>query len=406
MLQRTIPLLRRGQPNPPRGNRHYKVPFAHRPFQGGQQHFQEMLLRRANDAATLERRPMADAAAAVGGGGGSAGAGGAGGGFSAAARALLPEQNVVLGRGGDATFAVASSAAAERAEDGFTGRRSFNERDFYERVQAEMLRHQQAGRSGADALTAALQSATLSGSAQPGDAQSLSAAEAEALADASGAPRTIVDEADFEAAHGFSMIKAANRAGASGRDKQRQRPEFAVGNQPYGALDLWSEQPVYPPGTYFLYLIARRRNAYAVIFDRDGKRVHPVYTVGNRGLKDSDRGFRVEGSAENAHQVTSMYLSDALPRLRELEAEAGRGAASRGAAGGSVGGGGGAQQQPKIELVVRVLGFYNGRQGAIRAVTDHSDAYVVRHVEDVTPFPLNGPRMPRAKVKSHDMPKG
>ena len=55
----------------------------------------------------------------------------------------------------------------------------------------------------------------------------------------------------------------------------------------------------------------------------------------------------------------------------------------------------------KIDLVVRVMGFYNGRQGSLRAIQDRSDDFRVRYLEDITPFPLNGPRLPKATRKAN-----
>ncbi|EPY42191.1 hypothetical protein AGDE_01732 [Angomonas deanei] len=147
----------------------------------------------------------------------------------------------------------------------------------------------------------------------------------------------------------------------------------------YSQLDLWGEMPKYRRDMVFLYLVSRRRNTYAVAYDYEGKRLLTTYTAGNRGLKGGDRGFRGDGSTDNGHQVTSMYLNDLLPKIREARANSGRPLA----------------KGEKVELVVRVMGFYNGRQGAVRAVQDRSADFVVSYLEDITPFPLNGPKMPR-----------
>jgi len=148
----------------------------------------------------------------------------------------------------------------------------------------------------------------------------------------------------------------------------------------YSQLDLWAELPRYDREMIFLYLISRRRNTYAVAYDYDGKRfIHP-YTAGNRGLKGGDRGFRGDGSTDNGHQVTSAYLNDLIPKIRERRAEQNLPPLQRG---------------DKVDLVVRVMGFYNGRQGAVRAVQDRQAEFRVRYLEDITPFPLNGPKMPR-----------
>jgi hypothetical protein len=288
----------------------------------------------------------------------------------------FPEQNVLFRRNKSMRRAVSAQDEDDglmddlrNGGDSFSTRRSFNERDFYDRVQGEMknqiINQQQQRKTGATAIDSANSEKKLLEDAIAQRQSEISA----------NTPRTIIDDTDFHDAHGYSILK---------KKAKNYRAEFPEGNPLYANLDLWSEMPIYTPGTYFLYLIARRRNAYAVVYDMQGKRLLPTYSVGNRGLKESDRGFRVEGSAENAHQVTSAYLSDVLPKIKELEQGAGRPV----------------EKGRKIDLVVRVLGFYNGRQGAIRAVTDHSDVYQVKYLEDVTPFPLNGPRMPRAIVKA------
>ena len=367
MLRRTIIASRRGQPTPRRGDKNPNVPAAHRPFQGGQQFFQSLLLARANDAAARELRQQQQQQRGVGiggptgttgtgaraSGGASLHAGDAATGSAVDPRVRFPEQNVAFSRGADRLGSALDDVARD---DGFVSQRTFNERDFYERIQAEA----KAVAAGAGAAGGGVTVGELSGSSSAGGVASSSMP----------LPRSVDSADEFEESHGYSLIKKGVKS------------DYAS-TAPYSSLDLWSEMPTYSAGTYFLYLIARRRNAYAVIFDASGKRVMPVYSVGNRGLKDSDKGFRVEGSAENAHQVTSQYLSDVLPKLREIEHAAGR-PLEKGA---------------KVPLVVRVLGFYNGRQGAIRALTDHSDAFEAKHIEDVTPFPLNGPKMPKVMIR-------
>ena len=366
MLRQSFTLLRRGQPNPPKGDKFWRVPLAHRPFQGGQQHFQHILLQRANESAARDRASLLSSSinnkqqqdnnknqqqqdSNI----------------SSDPRIQFPEQNVLFSRNNRNRRALSADDDGLiddlKQSDQFVNQRSFNERDFYERVQIEMKNQ----------LTNQRNSSMLESESK----MLRDAMEEKEKEIANQTPRTITDESDFHAAHGFSIVKKRSK---------NYNGEFVEGNQQYANLDLWSEMPAYPAGTYFLYLIARRRNVYAVIYDRDGKRLLPTYSVGNRGMKESDRGFKAEGSAENAHQVTSQYLSDVLPKIKEIEANAGRPIT----------------KDNKVNLVVRVLGFYNGRQGAIRAVTDHADVYQVKYLEDVTPFPLNGPRMPRAKVKS------
>ena len=51
MLRNTFITFRRGKPPVSRGDPFPRRPDAHRPFQGGQQHFQHNLLRRANELA-------------------------------------------------------------------------------------------------------------------------------------------------------------------------------------------------------------------------------------------------------------------------------------------------------------------------------------------------------------------
>lgn len=377
MLRRSLLTLRRGQPNPPNSRDRFthRVPDAHRPFQGGQQHFQSLLLHRANELAAREMNNNDYSNSGRGGVGGSSTL------RSATDTTMnlqihLPEQGVLFDRE-RRHGALNNSATDELSEhDGFVSQRAFNERDFYERVQAETRASMK--RSGMSPRAAA---AAAAGEQQ----QAASSAERKS----SPSRNVISSDAEFQASHGFSLLKRVsttkrtdisanvNRLGG-GSDLFPQQTNYA-------AMDLWGETPQHGPGTYYLYLIARRRNAYAIMFNSAGKRVMPAYTVGSRGLKETDKGFRVEGSAENAHQVTSQYLSDVLPKVREMEHSAGRAA--------------GTDHKAKIEIVVRVLGFYNGRQGAVRAVMDHSDAFEVKQFEDVTPFPLNGPKMPRAVVR-------
>lgn len=181
-------------------------------------------------------------------------------------------------------------------------------------------------------------------------------------------PSNVTDNEYFKSRFGYSLIKES---------------KMPLEVMQYSQLDMWGELPKYTDQTYFLYLVSRRRNCYAVLYDFKGNRVHPTYSAGNRGFKKGDKGWQQEGSAEVANQVTSMYLNDAIPKLREMEVAAGRSGS----------------KDRKIDLVVRVLGFYNGRQGAIRAVSGRDDVFSIRYFEDITPFPLNGPRMPKRLQK-------
>ncbi|EPY23734.1 hypothetical protein STCU_07506 [Strigomonas culicis] len=218
-------------------------------------------------------------------------------------------------------------------QDAFQSQRGFNERRWYEQ-ESEQLRGQAGGEPAA--------------SAPP-----------------TGLPERVLGDDYFQSRHGYSLLKQHGVDPAPATD--------------YAQLDLWAEMPKYKRDMVFLYLVSRRRNTYAVAYNYDGKRLLTTYTAGNRGLKGGDRGFRGDGSTDNGHQVTSMYLNDVLPKIREERALAGRPIA----------------RGEKIELVVRVMGFYNGRQGAVRAVQDRSADFLVRYLEDITPFPLNGPKMPR-----------
>ena len=243
----------------------------------------------------------------------------------------LPQSNIAASRD-PLLAALEKEIASQEVEAAHTTQRVFNERQWFEE-------------------------------------QTMSSEEASSpsLPDGTMLPERIVDNAYFRSRYGYSLVK------------ETKLPAV----EEYSNLDLWGEMPKYTRDMYFLYLVSRRRNTYAVCFDFDGKRLLTAYTVGNRGLKGGDKGFRGDGSVDNGHQVTSMYLNDVIPIIREQRASEGRPLA----------------KDDKVDLVVRVLGFYNGRQGAVRAVTDRSDFFTVRYFEDVTPFPLNGPRMPRGVFK-------
>eukprot|EP00656_Telonema_subtile_P037723 TRINITY_DN42088_c0_g1_i1.p1 TRINITY_DN42088_c0_g1~~TRINITY_DN42088_c0_g1_i1.p1 ORF type:complete len:243 (+),score=4.62 TRINITY_DN42088_c0_g1_i1:3-731(+) len=181
-------------------------------------------------------------------------------------------------------------------------------------------------------------------------------------------PERIADNEYFKTKFGYDLVK--NSA-------------FPV-SLDYGQLDMWAEQPQYSRDMLFLYVISRRRNTYAVCYDYQGTRLLAPYSVGNKGLKGGDKGFKAEGSPEVAHQVMSMYLNDVMPKIRQQRSEAGT-PLTKG---------------DKVDVVLRVLGFYNGRAGAVRAVNDRSDFFNVRYFEDVTPLPrTDGPRMPGAVLK-------
>lgn len=288
--------------------------------------FNDFMLKSAND--DLKRAGSADAASGVGS---TLGRGGI--------TLRLPQADMFSTRA-----ALEAQHEADMAEmpnsDAFTSQRGFSELDWF---------HQEAQkvRDGADPSTV-----DNSAPREP---------------DGTLLPDRVTDNEYFQSRFGYSLVKKTELA-----------PQVA-----YKDLDLWAELPKYSNDMYFLYIISRRRNTYAVCFDYSGKRILKPYTVGNRGLKGGDRGFRGEGSTDNGHQVMSMYLTDLVPLIREQRANIGKPLA----------------RGDKVDIVVRALGFYNGRQGAVRAVTDRNDLFNVRYFEDITPFPLNGPRMPRGVFK-------
>ena len=191
---------------------------------------------------------------------------------------------------------------------------------------------------------------------------------------ASELPQTIYSDRAFEAMFGTSILK-----------KWRDTTKMINGDVEYRQhLDMWAEMPRYTRDMYFLYIIARRRNTYAVIFNIDGKCIHAPMSAGKLGLKHSDKGWRSEGSSETGHIVASKYLDMVYPKLVALENENDLEKNRR------------PRKNRFIHLVVRVMGFYNGRQGALRALVDRRDKYSVAYMEDITPIPRNGPRMTKS----------
>ncbi|KAK7196412.1 hypothetical protein NESM_000578200 [Novymonas esmeraldas] len=358
MLKCSVALLRRGKPRPRAGmfpDKYRRVPTLLKPQQGGQQHFNTFLIRSSNDALEAQQqqerqqrlqgggaeRVSTDATSTITGGGGAGGEWGS-------AHPRLPQADVDGTRHRSSAEAIAAEMQQLAAHDGVTAQRGFNERLWYEQEQRRMR-----GGGGGDGDGAAVaRSSDTAAEAQPGVL-----------------PERILGDEYFASKFGFSLLKGQPQDAAMADD----------GVRAYAQLDLWGEMPKYNRDFVFLYLVSRRRNTYAVAYDYGGRRLLTTYTAGNRGLKGGDRGFRGDGSTDNGHQVTSMYLADLLPKIREARAAAGR-PLGRG---------------EKVDLVVRVMGFYNGRQGAVRAVQDRSVDYRVRYLEDVTPFPLNGPKMPR-----------
>ncbi|ESL11374.1 hypothetical protein TRSC58_00877 [Trypanosoma rangeli SC58] len=325
-MRLSLALLRRGKPRPRAGmfpDKYRRVPALLKPQQGGQQCFNEFLIRSTNDR--LMRRDVEDD----------------GDKMETKVAAQLPQ-------GDWERMSACSSLETVQKEmqrlvegDVAQHQRVFNERVWYEE---EKKRRLQTGVDGAATTEEA-------GGAEEHDF-----------------PPRVLGNDYFQSRFGYSLVKES---------------EMPHGVTDYNQMEMWGEMPKYTNDMVFLYLVSRRRNTYAVAYTYEGKRILPTYTAGNRGLKGGDRGFRSDGSTDNGHQVTSMYLNDLLPKLREIRANEGR----------PIGRG------EKIELVVRVMGFYNGRQGAVRAVQDRANEFHVRYFEDITPFPLNGPKMPRGVFK-------
>lgn len=343
MLRQSTVLLRRGKK--PIGisavpNVYRFVPNSHKPHQGGQNFFQSNMLKTRDDDLRLEQQQKARALSSSN--------------LSSANSAVLDDEDVriVSPAGGFAENRMATEDVIQNelraliAQDEFVNGRGYNDKDWYD---AETQRK----------INTKLQE-------QGTDLAGIERLRAEARApDGSLLPQRVVDNAYFRNQFGYDLVKTS---------------KLPV-TMEYGQLDMWAELPQYTRNMYFLYIISRRRNTYAVCYDYDGLRLLSPYSVGNRGLKGGDKGFRSEGSAEVAHQVTSMYLNDLIPKVREHAVSKGR----------PLG------KTDKIDVVLRVLGFFNGRAGGVRAVNDRSDFFNVRYFEDITPMPtVNGPRMPRA----------
>ncbi|CCW69043.1 unnamed protein product [Phytomonas sp. Hart1] len=330
MQRKSLVLLRRGKPRPRASmfpDKYRRVPNLLKPQQGGQQYFSEFLIRTANDEVL---RGASDISEEV---------------RNSGIRQRLPQQDLEASIERTTRESIAEDMKQLIDQDGFNTTRGFNQLQWYE---------QEGERMQPKDHTHILQDQELKGPSE------------------GALPDRVLGEDYFKDRYGYSLVK----------DKSTSN-EVGLSIINYSQLDLWGEMPKYNRDMVFLYLVSRRRNTYAVAYDYDGKRLLTTYTAGNRGLKGGDRGFRGDGSTDNGHQVTSMYLNDLLPRIREKRA---------------------ADNNPmrkneKIELVVRVMGFYNGRQGAVRAVQDRSADYVVRYIEDITPFPLNGPKMPKGVFK-------
>lgn len=347
MLRQTIVCLRRGKPRPRAGlfpDKYRRVPAALKPMQGGQQYFNDFMLQRTDDDLRLAAAQSQTET-------------GMGTPLSSKIELRLPQADFIGNR--DALDTALANELSELAQnDGFTNRRAFNELEYFHRE----MRNAALGPSSEA-------TATVAAAGAPADASSASAAtHADSEPDGTLLPDRVADNDYFKSRFGYSLVKET---------------QLDTVRTEYKDLDLWAELPKYTRDMYFLYIISRRRNTYAVCFDFTGKRLLKPYTVGNRGLKGGDRGFRGEGSTDSGHQVTSMYINDLIPIIREQRATAGTPL----------------QKGDKVDVVVRVMGFYNGRQGGVRAITDRSDIFNVRYFEDVTPFPLNGPRMPRGVFK-------
>lgn len=431
VLRVTPVLLRRGKPRPRAGmfpDKYRRVPTLLKPQQGGQQYFADFLTRRANDELVEQETAMQQQQqrAMTGGplangfyyGGSQPREGGAGAGMLAGgseeeqlqwmrqhAAGLAPRlpQHDLQGMLHQTTEeAIQAEMQQLRTMDGFISQRGFNERQWYEEERERMRRGGGAGAAAPQTETTRqiLETDGLSESPAAHDGDSVTPPPTTT----GGLPERILGDDYFQHRYGFSLLR--HTAAAEKMDQRSSLPPHLQGHPAaallamqqqssnattaegghqggltaYSQLDLWAELPKYHREMVFLYLISRRRNTYAVAYDYLGKRFLHPYTAGNRGLKGGDRGFRGDGSTDNGHQVTSAYLNDLIPKIRERRAEDGLPPLKRG---------------DKVDLVVRVMGFYNGRQGAVRAVQDRSAEFNVRYVEDVTPFPLNGPKMPR-----------
>ena len=343
MLRQSVTLLRRGKQ--PLGisslpSVYRFVPNAHKPHQGGQYLFQQNMLKTRDDDLRLEQQQRTRAMQNSGAMG------------TQTAQSEDDGIPIVSPAGGFSSHRGATDDVIQSelqsliAHDEFINGRGFNDAQWY----AEETQQK---------VNARLQE-------QGTDISGIERMRAEARApDGTLLPQRVVDNAYFRNQFEYDLVKDS---------------KMPVSME-YGQLDMWAELPQYSRDMYFVYIISRRRNTYAVCYDYDGYRLLSPYSVGNRGLKGGDKGFRSEGSAEVAHQVTSMYLNDLIPKIRDHAVSKGR----------PLG------KTDKVDVVLRVLGFFNGRAGGVRALNDRSDFFTVRYFEDITPMPtVNGPRMPRA----------
>lgn len=459
LFRTTQLLLRRGKPRPRAGmfpDKYRRVPTLLKPQQGGQQYFNDFLMRHANEEAMRRlARGEEEHGAGIGGrmragGGGQALQSGEEGGdpsYDRFSHAITDEETADLmapkipQMDFQNAMQDASAAAIQeemrklQAQDSFyhPTSRSFNEREWVEKEKIRLQEVYLQQRSEKRLQASEKETKGIRDSGAPLGAPPPASGEAEeAVSDGGGGgkeedngggavpssfssssppsvvPERILTDDYFQHRYGFSLIRHSHAPphaevshslpphlkGHPDAALERMRPSQRGGGDAaggvvypsgggitaYSQLDLWAELPRYHREMIFLYLISRRRNTYAVAYDYDGKRFLHPYTAGNRGLKGGDRGFRGDGSTDNGHQVTSAYLNDLIPKIRERRAELGLAPLQRG---------------DKVDLVVRVMGFYNGRQGAVRAVQDRQAEFRVRYLEDITPFPLNGPKMPR-----------
>eukprot|EP00796_Vickermania_ingenoplastis_P011873 gene11873-8160_t len=433
-LHVTVALLRRGKPRPRAGmfpDKYRRVPTLLKPQQGGQQYFADFLTRRANEELLEQEQEQR------GGQGGayvyawataadprqpSAESGGERNNEDEALRDVmrrsedlrprLPQMDLPNSMEAATARAVEAEMQQLREMDGFLTQRGFNERQWYDeelvRVKAEAKRKASERKLKEAALGTTSLASSSSSSLPTGGAPAAGGREEEpASADdstdgvaggRSALPQRIIGDDYFQERYGFSLLRRetsaqhpvgtphipphlqGNPAAAAVTGETPAYGSSAGGLTAYSQLDLWAELPKYHPEMIFFYVISRRRNTYAVAYDYYGRRFLHPYTAGNRGLKGGDRGFRGDGSTDNGHQVASAYLNDLIPKIREFRADAGLPSLKHG---------------DKVDVVLRVMGFYNGRQGAVRAVQDRGSEFNVRYVEDITPFPLNGPKMPK-----------
>ena len=355
MLQRTLLAFRRGRKRPKFADfesRWRHEPPSLRPQQGGQQMFEALLLQKANRQAkdTISRsvthflKPGNNIGVALSQ---EDHAGNIEQSIHSSQQEILRNLQIP----GTSTLEQQNDFELDRKMDEWTDQRKFNPVEWY-RANAEDL-------------------STISSGEKSETGNELARVDPLAPSESEDIRNISV----FEEKYGCSMLK-----------KWQDSSKMPKGALDFNKnLDMWAEMPKYTNDMYFLYIIVRRRNTYAVFFDIDGKCIHAPLSAGKVGLKNSDKGWRSEGSSATGNIVTSKYLDMVYPKLCQLEE-----AHSRHKTGVQKG------RRP-IQVVLRVMGWYNGRQGALKALNDRRDKYQVCYFEDITPVPRNGPRMPKVK---------